>query len=216
MTNEKTVPWRGTDLTVQKLRRDAEKRNESLEGGASWRTLDFLMYLLLVILIMFAVRSVLLDPVRVDGRSMLDTLNDSDVMLVDRTAYVFKQPKRGDIVMCYYPDEYYEEQGLAYASRVKRVIALEGDTIETRGGALYVNGEKVDEPYLNPDRIGSQYIPLQTIPEGCVYVLGDNRSVSRDSRFASVGPIPLSRVIGKARIRIETDQTFPHIKLHLI
>lgn len=214
--DEKTLPVRPTAATVRKLQREAEKRNEGMEGGAVWRALDFLLYLCMVVLIMFAVRSVLLDPVRVDGRSMLDTLNDGDVMLVNRTAYTLKRPQRGDIVMCYYPDEYYTEQGLAYASRVKRVVAVGGDTIETRGGELYVNGEKVDEPYLNPDRVGSQEIPLLTVPENSVYVLGDNRSVSRDSRFASVGPIPLSHVVGKAGIRIVTAPEFPFLKLHLI
>ena len=59
---------------------------------------------------------------------MLDTLIDGQVMLVDRTAYAFKTPVRGDIVLCYYPDEYYETQGLQYASRVKRVVAVGGDT----------------------------------------------------------------------------------------
>lgn len=199
MTNGTAAPWHGTAMTVAKMRREAEKRNESLEGGAVWRALDFLLYLVMVVLVMFAIRSVLLDPVRVDGRSMLDTLTDGDVMLVDRTAYALRQPQRGDIVLCYYPDAYYEEQGLHYATRVKRVVAVGGDTIETVDGMLFVNGEAVDEPYLTPDRIGSQFIRRQTIPEGCVYVLGDNRSVSRDSRYDTVGPIPLFRIVGKAR-----------------
>lgn len=194
---------------VFKLRREAEKRNESMEGGAGWRRLDFVIYLILLVIVMLSVRSVLLDTVRVDGTSMLDSLEDSDVMMVDRMAYAFHMPKRGDVVVCYYPDEYYEEEGISYASRVKRVVAVAGDVLETIDGELYVNGERIDEPYLTPDRIGGQYIPQQTIPENCVFVLGDNRCVSRDSRY--VGPIPLSRVIGKARAVL-----FPFNKLHLI
>ena len=197
MPKTETEPWRGTDLSVNELRRNAVKRNESMEGGTAWRALDFLLYLVMVVLIMFSIRTVLLDPVRVDGKSMLDTLEDGDVMLVDRTAYMFKTPQRGDIVMCYYPDSYYEIQEIPYASRVKRVVAVAGDTIETIDGVLCVNGEPVDEPYLTQDR--------------CVYVLGDNRSVSRDSRYDTVGPIPLCRVVGKARLVL-----FPVKKLHLV
>ena len=182
------------------LRRDAEKRNESMSGGTLWRAADFLVYLVLIVLIMFSVRAVLLDPVRVDGHSMLDTLQNGEVMVADRTAYAFKEPKRGDVVLCYYPDSYYADQELTYATRVKRVIAVGGDTIETRDGAVYVNGEKIDEPYLSPDRIGNQYIPAQTVPADTVYVLGDNRAVSRDSRYDTVGPIPLCRVVGKVRL----------------
>lgn len=202
---------RVTMTPIGKLQREAEKRNESLEGGMLWRALDFLLYLVLIVLIMFSIRTVLIDPVRVDGKSMLDTLVDGEIMLVDRTAYTFKTPARGDIVLCYYPDEYYETQGLQYATRVKRVIAVGGDTIETIDGEVYVNGEKIDESYLSPDRIGGQYVRAQKIPEGCVYVMGDNRSVSRDSRYETVGPIPLFRVVGKVRLVL-----FPFENAHLI
>lgn len=209
---EKTIePERITKISVGKMQREAEKRNESLAGGAFWRALDFLLYLVLIVLIMFSIRSVLIDPVRVDGRSMLDTLVDGEVMLVDRTAYAFKTPARGDIVMCYYPDEYYESQGLLYASRVKRVVAVAGDTIETVDGEVYINGERIDEPYLTPERVGGQYIERQTVPEGCVYVLGDNRSVSRDSRYETVGPIPVQRVVGKVRLVL-----YPFRNAHLV
>ena len=200
MAERLIAPTRVTKTGLGKMQREAEKRNESLEGGTAWRALDFLLYLILIVLIMFSVRTVLIDPVRVDGKSMLDTLVDGQVMLVDRTAYAFKTPARGDIVLCYYPDEYYETQGLSYATRVKRVVAVGGDRIETIDGEVYVNGERIDESYLNPDRIGGQYIRPQTIPEGCIYVLGDNRAVSRDSRYDTVGPIPLYRVVGKVRM----------------
>lgn len=197
--------------TLSALRREAEKRNESLAGGTAWRALDFVLYLIMIVMIMFSIRAVLIDPVRVDGSSMLDTLENGEVMIVNRMSYAFKEPQRGDIVLCYYPDAYYEEQGLKYATRVKRVVAVGGDTIETVDGDLYVNGEKIDEPYLTKDRIGNQYIRQQTVPEDSVYVLGDNRTVSRDSRYNTVGPIPLYRVVGKVRLVL-----FPFERFHLI
>ena len=211
MTERKPALQRVTAMNTRQLQREAEKRNESMDGGMLWRALDFLLYLILIVLIMFSIRTVMFDPVRVDGRSMLDTLTDGEVMMVDRMAYAFRTPERGDIVLCYYPDEYYTTQELAYASRVKRVIAVAGDTIETVDGEVYVNGERIDEPYLTPDRIGGQYIRRQTVPEGCVYVLGDNRAVSRDSRYETVGAIPLYRIVGKARMVI-----FPFANAHLI
>ena len=186
--------------SIAALRRQAEKRNENMEGGARWRTLDFVLYLLLIMLSVFALRTVLFDPVRVDGKSMLDTLTDGEIMVVNRAAFAFSSPKRGDIVLCYYPDGYYAQPGKTYGTRVKRVVAVGGDTIETIDGRLYVNGEAQDESFLTPERIGSQYVDRQVIPEGSVFVLGDNREVSIDSRDPYVGPIPLTRVIGKVRL----------------
>ena len=77
--------------------------------------------------------------------------------------------------------------------------AVGGDTIETISGKVYVNGKPLDEPYLVDTRIGYQQIEKQVVPEDCIFVLGDNRAVSIDSRNEAVGPIPLGRVIGKVR-----------------
>ena len=184
---------------IAKLRRQAEKRNENMEGGMSWRVLDFLLYLLLVMAIVFAIRAVAFDPVRVDGTSMLDTLQENEIMFVNRLAYVCRMPQRGDIIICYYPEAYYEQVNKSYNSRVKRVAAVGGDTIETISGKVYVNGKKLDEPYLIDTRTGYQEIEKQVVPDGCVFVLGDNRAVSIDSRNEAVGPIPFCRIIGKVR-----------------
>ena len=202
--DEKTV--NPVILPIGKMKKLAEKRNETTEGGGLWRALDFLLYFLMVILIMFSVRAVVLDPVRVDGTSMIDTLSDKEVILVNRTAYAFTSPKRGDIVICYYPDEYYTETNQQYATRVKRVIAVAGERIELKDGCVYVNGVQIDEPYLNgrvtPENAllglleDGSLLEGNIVPEGTVFVMGDNRPSSRDSRL--VGPIPLERVIGKA------------------
>lgn len=191
-------------MTIRKpiaaLQKQAEKRNENMEGGGAWRVMDFALYLILTMLIVFSVRNVLIDPIRVNGISMLDTLLDGEIMMVDRLAYSFKKPARGDIVTCYYPDEYYEITGKSYHTRVKRVVAEAGDTIEAHDGVLYVNGAAVEEPYLTEGRVGEMEIERQTVPEGCCFVLGDNRSVSIDSRSPDVGPIPYPRIIGKVRM----------------
>ncbi len=78
---------------------------------------------------------------------------------------------------------------------VKRVVGLPGDTVEIRDGILYVNDQAIDEPYLaEPMEDDLQKL---TVPEGCVYVLGDNRNISRDSRYFDVGPIPLDHLLGE-------------------
>ena len=142
-------------------------------------------------------------PVYINDASMSPTLSEGDTVIYDRLYGHFHEYQRGDIVV--YRDP--ETQALL----IKRVIAVAGDTIETVDGEVYVNGERIDEPYLTPDRIGGQYIRRQTVPEGCVYVLGDNRAVSRDSRYETVGAIPLYRIVGKARMVI-----FPFANAHLI
>lgn len=197
--------------SVAALRREAEKRNESLEGGVFWRALDFLIFLVLVLLIVFSVRGVLIDPVRVDGNSMLETLHKDEVMLVDRAAYAFSSPSRGDVVLCYYPDEYYVDTNKDFASRVKRVIAVSGETVELRGGKVYIDGVALDEPYVSEANIDYSAVGTWTVSENCVFVLGDNRRVSIDSHYFSVGEIPVERVVGKVRVVV-----FPFEKMRLI
>ena len=191
-------------MTLQKpiedLKKQAEKQNETMEGGMIWRIMDFVVYLILTMLMVFCLRSVLIDPIRVNGTSMLDTLTEGEVMLVNRLSYTFTKPKTGDIVICYYPDDYYDARGKSYNSRVKRVIANAGDTIEAYDGTVYVNGVALDEPYLTQRRIGSLTIEKTVVPDGCCFVLGDNRAVSIDSRAADVGPIPYLKVIGKVKM----------------
>ena len=196
---------------VSALRKQAEKQNDSVHGGTFWRVLDFMLSLVFTMLAVFCIRSVLIDPIRVKGTSMLDTLEEGEIMLVNRLSYIFEQPQNGDIVICYYPDDYYETRGKTYNSRVKRVIANAGDTIEAYDGTVYVNGEAVQEPYLTESRIGSLSIAKQTVPDGCCYVLGDNRSVSIDSRDPDVGPIPYTHIIGKVKMVL-----FPLSDLRLI
>ena len=191
-------------MTLQKpyaeLKKQAEKQNDSVRGGGSWRILDFVLSLILTMLAVFCIRSVLIDPIRVKGTSMLDTLEEGEIMLVNRLSFAFTKPKQGEVVICYYPDDYYANRGKAYNSRVKRVIANEGDTIEAIDGTVYVNGVALDEPYLTESRVGKFNITKQTVPDGCCFVLGDNRSVSIDSRDPQVGPIPYTRILGKVKL----------------
>ena len=183
----------------KRMQRLVEERNDRLNGGRLWRVVDLVINLVAIFVFVFAIRATVLEPVRVDGESMLDTLQNNDYLFVEKVTYALSSPQVGDIVICYYPDEYYEVSNKAYRTRVKRVVAVAGDTVETKDGVLYVNGEPVNEPYLSASRSKTERITTPvTVGEGEVYVLGDNRVNSNDSRNSMVGPIPLERIIGKA------------------
>ena len=111
----------------------------------------------------------------VPSGSMRNTIVEGDRLLGLKIAYLFSEPKRGDIVMFPYPDN--EEE-----LYVKRIIGLPGETIEIIDGKVYIddNPTPLDEPYLLDKMIGS-YGPYE-VPEGCYFMMGDNRNISRDSR----------------------------------
>nr|WP_302665901.1 signal peptidase I [uncultured Agathobaculum sp.] len=129
----------------------------------------------------------------VDGTSMYPTLQDHSVMLVSNLGYT---PKKGDIVVLN-KKGFWNDQPI-----VKRVIATGGDTVDIDPvtGDVIVNGEVLDEPYIfekinTLERMGDLTYP-QTVPEGCIYVLGDNRNGSTDSRWSSLGMVDERYVLG--------------------
>lgn len=190
-----------TKRELKAARREIEKRNDSLEGGSRWRTLDFLICMISVLVFAFALRSVVVEPVRVKGPSMLDTLHEGDYMVVEKLSYVFETPQRGDILICYYPPEYYAKYHASEEANtcVKRVIGEGGDTVEIADGVVRVNGVQLDESYLS-DTVFTTYSQGSiTVPQGYIFVMGDNRNISADSRNADVGCIPLTRVVGRVR-----------------
>ncbi|MBE5784307.1 MAG: signal peptidase I [Clostridiales bacterium] len=149
---------------------------------------EFVLWLVIVLAAAFALRLFLFEPVRVVGDSMHDTLVSGERMLVEKFSYWFNAPERGDIIICFYPHH--------TTSCVKRVIGIGGDSVEIRDGILYLNGEKLNESAYWEDRI-DQDMAEYLVPEGHVFVVGDNRNESSDSRNPLVGAIPLERVVGK-------------------
>lgn len=126
-------------------------------------------------------------PFYIPSESMEDTLVKGDRVLVNRFEYRFSQPQRGDVVVFHppiSPDEDY----------IKRVVAVGGDTVEVKGGALYVNGVVQSEPYLKESYIEGVF-PEETVPEGHIFAMGDNRNRSGDSRV--FGPVAVESILGK-------------------
>jgi len=128
----------------------------------------------------------------VDGPSMLPTLQGGERLLVDKLTYRFRPPQRGEIIVFRYPAEpshYF----------IKRVIGLPGDTVEIRGGTVYVNGIALVEEYVRDRTLGNY--GTYVVPPDHYFVLGDNRNNSQDSRSPSVGYVPRSYIVGRALLR---------------
>jgi signal peptidase I len=168
---------------------------ERTRRSAALRTL---LELPLILLISFAlvfgfVRPVIAAPFYVGSESMVPTLEVWDRVLINKLAYDLDEPERGDIVLFRSPDG--GEDPL-----IKRVVGLPGDTIAVRHDRLYVNGELQREPYVNDEyrKLQTPYGPRE-VPKGHVFVMGDNRGNSQDSRV--FGPVPEENLIGKALFR---------------
>ena len=148
-----------------------------------------LLFALIVCVILFAFVFHVIDVV---GSSMVPTLHNGDKMLVSGLLY---KPKAGDVVV-FKKKEYDPNKAL-----VKRVIATEGQEInmDFANGIVYIDGEAVAEPYINELTYNKlDFIGPKTVPEGCVFVMGDNRNASVDSRKSEIGMLDTRLILGRA------------------
>ena len=147
---------------------------------------EFLAILVLAIAIFFLIQAVVQSSIVVFG-SMEPNLHSGQRLLISKVVYKFHEPERGDIIVFPNPNNPDEDY-------IKRIIGLPGETIEIKGGVVYINGSKLDEPYIKDPP--SRPFPEQEIPEDSYFVLGDNRNNSTDSRTGWT--VPLESIIGKA------------------
>lgn len=136
--------------------------------------------------VLFLVINAVSARVRVDGLSMLPTLKDGEFVLVNRLAYRIGEPARGDIVV-------FRSTTNFDLDLIKRIIGVPGDEVRVADGRVIVNGMALSEPYINAE---PRYSGEWSIPEGYLFVLGDNRNDSSDSH--AWGLLPVQNVIGKA------------------
>lgn len=135
---------------------------------------------------------------------MYSTLHHSEFVLVNKLAYVRSEPRHGDIIVFNYPDDPSEQF-------VKRIIAIPGDTIEIRQGNVYVNGEKLTEPYVSRGAqlagfVSRDELASRTVPADSYFVMGDNRRGSRDSR--EWGFLPRKFIVGKVWVAYWPPEDF--------
>jgi len=140
-----------------------------------------------LVTLLFVVRFLVAEPVRTDGASMEPTLHDGDALIIQKVSYWFDDPAVGEIVVADAPD--------TGRPVVKRVVAVGGDSIGIEDGVLMRNGVPVDEPYANHDQMAGYFWGPEIVPAGHVFLLGDNRLESHDSR--NYGSVPVDDVVGK-------------------
>ncbi len=150
---------------------------------------ELISTILPAVLIALLIHLFLAQATRVEGYSMEPTLFGHQRLVIEKVSYHLHPPQRGDIVVIHVPN--YREM------LIKRVIGLPGETIQVSNGQVFVNGQPLEEPYLRTVTRGDY--PATLIPEGHVFVMGDNRNNSNDSR--SFGPVTYDDIVGKAWVR---------------
>lgn len=153
----------------------------------NWRQFVFdLIETLLLAVVLYLGINAISARVRVDGFSMVPTLQDGEYVLVSKITYRLGEPQHGDIIVFKYP-------GQPPQDLIKRIIGLPGDSVQVTSSVVYVNGQALTEPYI---AAAPAYQGQWQVPEGFLFVLGDNRNDSSDSH--SWGLLPKENVIGKA------------------
>lgn len=174
---------------ISLLRQAAEELHNHDKSYKRAINFDLLVYIVVLVVAVLSIRMFIGEPVRVQGDSMYPTLFDRERLIIEKVTYYFKEPERGDIIICFYPG--YTE------SCVKRVIGLPGDIIEIKDNVLYINGDPLDESEYWDD-IMYQDVEPHLVSMDSVYVIGDNRNYSGDSRSPGIGDIPYNKIVGKA------------------
>jgi len=185
------------------------KRGRKGSSRSFWKELPILIVVALVVAVL--IKTFLVQAFFIPSGSMNDTLLEGDRVMVNKLAYRLGDPARGDVVVFNSPMEANEDGETIFGALVrhvaeslglsspdsaliKRIIALGGETLEIRQNRVYIDGQPIDEPYLKEGSSMPAYGPF-TVPEGSVFVMGDNRSSSSDSRV--FGPVEESEIVGK-------------------
>lgn len=162
--------------------------------------LDWLLHIAVAVVIGFLIVTFVAQRTIVYHHSMEPTLYEGDNLLVEKISPRLGKLDRGDIVVIRDASPTFTQEG---KELIKRIIGIEGDSVELKDGGVYINGELLEEPYIKGVYTPPSHNPENNrlmVPEGCVFVLGDNRVNSIDSR--SFGPVEIDKVEAKALIRI--------------
>ena len=199
-----------------KIKNRLEDKHNIKMNERIWDILELVMYCLVAFVIAYVIVTFVGQRTVVDGKSMYNTLDDGDNIIVEKLSYTFGDPERFDIIVFPHYDEMRGEE----VYYIKRIIGMPGETIQIYDGVIYLiddNGDKVrlEEEYgFYLDGVemsgGIASTPI-IIPEGYYFVLGDNRNNSKDSRDASVGLVKREDIMGKAWLRFYPFSDFGFI-----
>lgn len=185
-TSERTAPYARRPLSP----------SEGKRRGAS--PPEFALIALVCLGVVFGVvRPFVAEVLFIPSGSMAPTLGAGDHVLAEKLAYRISEPRREDLAV-------FEADGTL---NVKRIVGIAGDEVEIRDGVLHVNGEPRREPYVDHGRNDGNFFGPEKVPEGHVFVMGDNRQNSLDSRF--LGPISEERLVGEVRLRLWPPGVIP-------
>jgi signal peptidase I len=195
-----------SNLTAATPPDDAASEDETTEKPDRLRSaVEWVAVIVGALVVALVVKTFLFQAFYIPSGSMEPTLEKGDRVLVNKLSYDLHDVHRGDVIVFELEPADVGPDGIK--DLIKRVIGLPGDVIETRDGVVYINDEPLDEPYLtdgtktgDPTDGQNPAIERQTVPEGHVYVLGDNRSNSADSRYR--GPIAIDSIVGRAFILV--------------
>lgn len=195
------------DKGKAKKRKKRKKDRKPEEVNIVKELLSLIIYIGIVVLLCFIIINFVGCRSRVDGESMMNTLNDGDNLWVDKLSYTFGDPKRFDVIIFNYNED---------TTYVKRIIGLPGETVRIdHDGKIYINEKLLVENYgretISPNNLGRANQPV-LLGEDEYFVLGDNRNNSSDSRWADVGNVHREDIVGKVMLRIYPFKDFGSVK----
>ena len=182
---------------------DSKEGNDKPADKKKSELVEWIKALLIALVLVVLIRWLLFKPFIVQGPSMQPTFVSGQKLIVNEILYDIREPQRGEVIVFHVPS-----QGRDF---IKRVIAVGGDTVKVEGDRVFVNGKEIDEPYIQSavesahadDELYNKTVnfpnanvPDGTVPEGHVFVMGDNRSDSTDSRM--IGYVPIEDIVGRA------------------
>jgi signal peptidase I len=210
---------RGSEFRTATRGSKAQRKGGGGGGGPQKALRELLEFALILglafALVFFVVRPYVVEAFSIPSESMVPTLMVGDRVLVNKFIYRFEEPEPGDVIVFKSVEGTgpvkegpldgvletlrFREPGGEREDLIKRIVATGGDTVEVRNGTLFVNGERQESPFVNRELPDTSSFGPQRVPEGHVFVMGDNRANSRDSRF--FGPVPVENIEGEAFLR---------------